>query len=223
MDSSELIIRPTPNGRDILIVGAGVGLTAGLSMALWAILTSVWHGLGLLASFEMIGATFLGPDATPHGWVSALYGVVVHSATAAAFGVLFAALVPPTASSHFATKAGLAFALAILLAMTFVVTPIVNPVLRHGVDAIPKSWIIQHAIFGLSIGLLPRYWRYYYAEGVHVQLERGSASLVRPPQLAPRRTLTAFPRIARARAALKRAEIFGLPKGFLRRTRRAAS
>ena len=84
MKTNELIIQPLPTNRDTLIVGAVAGLTAGLAMAFWGILTSISHGLDLLASFEMIGATFLGPDATEAGLGMTLYGVTLHAAASAA-------------------------------------------------------------------------------------------------------------------------------------------
>jgi hypothetical protein len=206
-----MIVRPAASTRDIAIVGAAAGLTAGLLMAMWATLTSIWHGVGLLASFELIGATFAGDSAAPAGIWSALYGIVLHAATSAGLGVLFAAFLPANASSRFAAVAGLGFALAILVTMTFVVTPLVNPVLREAVDTIPKSWVIQHAIFGLMLGLVPAYWRFYTDDSVRVRMVQASrrAIVVRRSQLPAPRSLTIVPRAKRARTRLNRAELFG--------------
>ncbi len=166
MDTSEVITQQASNAtRDTLIVGAAAGLTAGLAMAMWAMLTSVWHGVDILASFQAIGATFMGPNATDATFAMTVYGVLVHGVTSAALGVVFVALLPPTCSCRYACAAGLGFGLAILLAMTFVLTPAVNPVLRHAVAAIPKSWMIQHAIFGAVLAVVPVYWKYYREEG----------------------------------------------------------
>ena len=166
MNTSELNTQLAPHAtRDTLIVGAAAGLTAGLTMALWAMLTSVWHGLDLTASFQTIGATFMGPNATHGSLATATYGVLVHLVTSAALGVLFVALLPPTCTPRFACAAGLGFGLAVLLAMTYVLTPAVNPVMRHAVAAIPKSWVIQHAIFGATLAVVPVYWRLYREEG----------------------------------------------------------
>ena len=134
-------------------------------MAMWAILTSIWHGVDMLAPFESIGATFMGPNATHATLAMTAYGMLVHGVMSAALGVVFVALLPPTCSCGFSCAAGLGFGFAVLLAMTYVVTPAVNPVMRHAVGAIPKSWIIQHAIFGAMMAAVPVYWRFYREEG----------------------------------------------------------
>jgi hypothetical protein len=180
-------------------------------MAMWATLTSVWHGVGLLSSFELIGATFGGSGAAPTGFLAAMYGMFVHGVTAAGLGILFTALLPSCATCRYATWAGLGFALAVLLAMTFVITPATNPVLRDAIDAIPRSWVIQHALFGVTLGIVPIYWQYYHSEGVSVRMAQVArkALVVRRPTLPVPRPVTSYPRIKRARAMLRRAELFG--------------
>ena len=185
MDTKELIIQPLPTNRDTVIVGAVAGLTAGLAMALWGILTSISHGLDLLASFQMIGATFLGPNATEPGLGMTLYGVVLHAAASAAFGILFTMFLPQNSTPKFASSAGLGFGMAILLVMTFVVTPIINPVLRHTVESLPKSWVIQHALFGLTLGIVPMLWRMYRDEGIRVRWRDHGALVVRRRDALP--------------------------------------
>ncbi len=184
MDTSELIIRPTPSNRDIMIVGSAAGITAGIAMAMCAALTSVWHGVGLLSSFEMVGATFTGATTVPAGLGSAFYGLLLHAVTAAGLGILFTAFLPFAATTRFATGAGLGFGAAVLIAMTFVVTPIVNPALRDGLNAIPKSWVIQHLIFGATLGVVPSFWSWCLSESVRVRIVQPSrrALLVRRPQ-----------------------------------------
>lgn len=208
----EEVSQATCTTRDIAIVGAAAGLTAGVVMATWAVLTSVWHGLGLMASFESIGATFLGPNATNYGLFSILYGMLVHGLTAAALGVFFCALLPPNATSGHATAAGLGFGVAVLLAMTFIITPVANPVLRHTVSSIPKSWVIQHILFGITLGLVPGYWR-IYRDAVRDRLESHPfAVMIRPARLPAPPRVASHPRIARARVALRRAELMGPPR-----------
>jgi hypothetical protein len=175
LDTSELIIHPVSRNRDTLIVGAAVGLTAGLAMAFWGMLTSVYHGVGLLSFFDMIGATFLGADPSFEGAGRIAYGVLLHAGFSAGLGVLFTALLPQTASHGYATAAGLGFGLAILLAMTYVITPAVNPFLRETVSWLPKSWIIQHALFGLTLGYAPIFWRLYHEDEVRVRIRGGHA------------------------------------------------
>jgi hypothetical protein len=178
-------------------------------MAMWAVLTSVWHGLGLMASFESIGATFLGPNATNYGLFSILYGMLIHGLTAAALGILFCALLPPNATSGYATAVGLGFGVAVLLAMTFIITPVANPVLRHTVSSIPKSWAIQHILFGITLGLVPGFWR-IYRDDVRDRIESHPFAVVmRPSQLPAPPRVASYPRITRARVALRRAELMG--------------
>lgn len=219
MDTSEVITQQSAcTTRDTLIVGAVAGLTAGIGMAMWAMLTSIWHGVDILAPFETIGATFMGPNATHATFAMTAYGMLIHGAMSAALGVLFVALLPPTSSCRFACAAGLGFGLAVLLAMTYVVTPAVNPVMRHAVQAIPKSWIIQHAIFGAMMALVPVYWRYYREEKDHVSaalsltIYANRASLVRQARgevVAPH-PIAKLP--AARRRPLKHVEVFGLKR-----------
>lgn len=223
MTTSELIIQPTPTNRDILIVGAAAGLMAGIAMGMWAMLTSVWHGVGLLSSFEMIGASFTGATTAPAGLGSAFYGLLLHAGTAAGLGILFTAFLPFSATTRFATAAGLGFGAVVLIAMTLVVTPLVNPALRDGVNAIPKSWVIQHLIFGLTLGVVPNFWRWYERESVRVRIVQESrrAVVVRRAQLPALPPVVSFPRITRARTALRRVDIFGVPRKGSRATPRA--
>lgn len=219
MDTSEVITQQSAcTTRDTLIVGAAAGLTAGIGMAMWAMLTSVWHGVDILAPFETIGATFMGPNATHATFAMTAYGMLIHGVMSAALGALFVALLPPTCSCRFACAAGLGFGLAVLLAMTYVVTPAVNPVMRHAVAAIPKSWIIQHAIFGAMLAVVPVYWRYYREEkevvGDAVRLtvyankwalvRQGGAEVVAPHPVAKLPTARRRP--------LKHVEVFGLKR-----------
>ena len=214
MNTSELIIQQSPSNRDILIVGSAAGILAGIGMAMWAALTSVWHGVDLLSSFEMIGATFTGHTMTPTGLGSAFYGVVVHAATSAGLGILFTAFLPLSATTRFATRAGLLFGIAVLITMTFVVTPLVNPALHHGLNAIPKSWIIQHLIFGVTLGVVPSLWRWYVSDDLRVRIVQAGRKglVVRRPQLPALPPVAAFPRITRARTALRRSDILGDPR-----------
>ena len=213
MDTSELIIPSTPNNRDIMIVGSAAGITAGITMAMWAMLTSVWHGVDLSASFEMIGATFTGASSAPTGLGSAFYGLMLHAGMAAGLGILFTAFLPLSATTRFATRAGLAFGVGVLLAMTFVVTPLVNPALHQGLGAIPKSWTIQHLIFGATLGVVPSFWRWYLSENMRVRIVQAGrrAVVVRRAQLPAVPPVASFPRITRARTALRRADILGVP------------
>ncbi len=205
--------------RDTFIVGAAAGLTAGLAMAMWAILTSIWHGVDMLAPFEAIGATFMGPNATHATFAMTLYGILIHGVTSAALGVLFVALLPPTCSCRFACATGLGFGLAVLLAMTYVLIPAVNPVMRHAVVAIPKSWIIQHAVFGAMLAVVPLYWRIYREEGnevvpaLRLTVYANKWGLVRRPQrevVAPHPVAKLPTAATSPRRPLKHVEVFGL-------------
>jgi hypothetical protein len=218
VDTSEVITQQSAcTTRDTLIVGAAAGLTAGIGMAMWAMLTSIWHGVDILAPFEAIGATFMGPNATHATFAMTAYGMLIHGVMSAALGALFVALLPPTCSCRFACAAGLGFGLAILLAMTYVVTPAVNPVMRHAVAAIPKSWIIQHAIFGAMMAVVPVYWRYYRDENVSDALRltvyaKKWSSLVRQARgevVAPH-PVAKLP--TARRRPLKHGEVFGVKR-----------
>jgi hypothetical protein len=170
VQTSELIIQPATTSRDTVIVGAVAGIAAGVAMSFWAVLTSIWHGVGLLSSFELIGATFMGSGPVGTGLGMILYGFLVHTLMSAALGILFTLLLPKDISCRQACAGGVAYGLAVMLAMTFVITPIVNPVMREAVTLFPKSWLIQHALFGVALGLVPLLWRQCGDESVRVRM-----------------------------------------------------
>ena len=185
MQTSELIIQPATTTRDTVIVGAVAGIAAGVAMSFWAVLTSIWHGVGLLSSFELIGATFMGSGAVSTGLGMILYGFVVHTLMSAALGVLFTLLLPKTISCGQACAAGVAYGLAVMLAMTFVITPLVNPVMREAVTLLPKSWLIQHALFGVALGLVPLLWRQCGDEAVRVRVSSPAVNSLVTPRPVP--------------------------------------
>lgn len=165
METSEVISqKSTCPLSETAVVGAAAGLTAGVAMALWAMLTSIWHGVDILAPFEAIGATFMGPNATHATVLMTSFGVLLHAAVSAGLGVLFVALLPQKCSCGYACAAGIGFAIAVLLAMTYVLLPAVNPVMAHTVATTPRSWVIQHALFGAALAVVPAYWRFYREE-----------------------------------------------------------
>lgn len=212
MQTSELIIQPATTTRDTVIVGAVAGIAAGMAMSFWAVLTSIWHGVGLLSSFEVIGATFMGSGfAVSSGLGMILYGLVVHTLMSAALGVLFTLLLPKDISCRQACAAGVAYGLAVMLAMTFVITPIVNPVMREAVTLLPKSWLIQHALFGVALGLVPLLWRQCGDESVRVRMQ--------PPQVLVPQTGNplAFDRQALGKSPASGQSIRGAMRSLARR------
>jgi hypothetical protein len=235
VNTSEVIIEQQAapcTARDTFIIGAAAGLTAGLAMAMWAILTSIWHGVDILAPFEAMGATFMGPNATHATFAMTLYGMLIHGVMSVALGVLFVALLPPTCSCRFACAAGLGFGMAVLLATTYVIIPAVNPVMRHAVAAIPKSWIIQHALFGATLAVVPLYWRFYREEGngvvpaLRLTVYANKWGTVRPPlrDIVAPRPVSELPTGATSpRRPLKHVELFGLKENRTAARERNAS
>ncbi|MGQ0540162.1 MAG: hypothetical protein ACT4R6_14560 [Gemmatimonadaceae bacterium] len=166
----ESIILARPTERETLLAGTFAGLTGGAAMALWAVLTSVWHGMDILAPMRLIGTTFLGADAVASGFWTLLFGFFLHTAASATLGILFATLLPASTSSGVTTLGGVAFAAMVFIAMTYVIVPAVSPVMHEAIGMTPRSWVIQHALFGLSLAAIPSYRAAFARESVRVSI-----------------------------------------------------
>jgi hypothetical protein len=144
-----------PLAREIIIAGALAGILGGLLMAVWGAFATAAKSLGWLAVPQMIGATFMSPDALLHPIALAVWGTVLHLLVSAAWGILFASLVrretPPLAS----LIAGLAYAIGIFLLMAFVVVPVTNQVMADRTPMMLGNLFIMHLLFGVGVSIAP--------------------------------------------------------------------
>src|SRR4051812_13403306 len=118
-----------PLAGEIVVSGVSAGLIGGLLMAIWAAFATLAKGLGLFALPQMVGSTFLKPEAMLHPYATALWGTALHLLVACVWGVLFAALVRRETRPSAAFPAGLLYGTGIFLLMNFVVVPVTNQVM----------------------------------------------------------------------------------------------
>ena len=142
--------------HDILVSGIASGLLGGLAMGFFLILSASMNGMKPLHPLDVIGATFAGsavPESGASGSVA--LGAVLHLATSAAYGVVFAAIVPRTLPLGCAMVVGAGYAFFLLGIMTSCVVPAVNPLFRTEMQPIGGSWVIAQALYGSFLCLAP--------------------------------------------------------------------
>lgn len=153
-------ISPRPIPRDSLWQGGALtGITAGLIMALIAMIFGYVMGMDFWLLPKMIAATFLGADALTGGVGSVILGLIVHLVVAAAYGILFAFLTPRITSPSSDFGLGIAYGVIIWAVMTFIVLPLFNDLMRERVALIPFTWFINHLVFGASLAMTPYFER----------------------------------------------------------------
>jgi hypothetical protein len=156
--------------RDILEAGTFAGVLAGLGMAVWLATFGLFTGLGGLTPLKLIGGTLYRHSALEEGMGPAFWGLVLHLAVAAAFGVLYAAIMASRRQDPLAEVAGaIVYGLLVWIVMTFAVLPLVDPFMRSRVTGFSTAWFGAHVVYGATLGILPQVRR------ALPQLRRGEA------------------------------------------------
>jgi hypothetical protein len=164
--------------HELLLSGVVSGVLGGVAMLVVAGIAAALQDVDPLRPLEIMGETFLGPDALERGAKIALGGLL-HLVVAAALGVLFAALAPREYAPGSAMGLGVGFGLFTAGLMMTALVPWVNPGFREGIQVIGGSWVVAHAVFGLVVGAAPALRRRLSAPAA------GAASPVRAPGAAP--------------------------------------
>ena len=151
---SEVAVVQQVSVGDTLYAGAIAGSVGGVLFLIFAMGIAVLNGVDILSPLRLVGATFIGAGALEGGAGVILYGSLLHTATAVAWGVLFAAILPRDVPLSAATIAGLVYGLLVMLVMLYVVLPIANPVMREAVDG-TTAFSIEHLIYGGALALVP--------------------------------------------------------------------
>jgi hypothetical protein len=141
--------------HDVLTAGILCGVAGGVTMIGVAAISATEQGLSALHSLEVIGASLVGPEALG-GAGKIAFGAVLHLLTSAAFGIVFASILPRDFPAASAIGAGVGYALFALMFMMILVVPWANPGFRWGMQAIGGSWVVGHAVFGVALGAAPR-------------------------------------------------------------------
>jgi hypothetical protein len=139
----------------VLEGGMVAGLIGGFLVALWSMASAAAAGYGFLFPFNLIGATFNGPEALVGGTGVMLWGLSVHLTASVVFGILYAFMVKPDMQNTTSLLGGVIYGMVIAGLMTYVVLPWANPVLHVRVSMMPSSWFFIHALFGLGVASAP--------------------------------------------------------------------
>lgn len=135
--------------------GVLAGIVGAVLKVGFMVVAAVVHGKPPLQPLRPLGATFRGEDAVLGGPGSFLYGLAVLVLVSAAFGLLFAALLPPDYEPAGTAMIGMGYGLFLMAVLTSSVLPEVNPLLRARMPALGGSWVLAAAIWGAALGFVP--------------------------------------------------------------------
>ena len=136
--------------------GFEAGLAGGVVMAAWMMLAALVDGMDPLSPLRPLGQTFASasPQDAESGAGALVFGLALHLLFSGAIGVLFAALLPADLEPRFASVMAVSFAFAVMGTMTSTVLPAVNPSLREAMPALGGSWVLAHAAYGATVGVV---------------------------------------------------------------------
>ena len=136
----------------VLSAGAVAGILAGSAMAICLMLIAMIAGEGFWLPLKKISVTLLGESAIQNSvfelW-PVMAGIMIHFATAIAFGIVFAFIEERRQSYSSAVRAGIIYGLNVWIIMQFLVLPAINPVVA-GMPYLQLA--ILHIIFGGTLG-----------------------------------------------------------------------
>ncbi len=163
----------------MLASGILCGIVGGVAMVGVAMIAAKWQGVGAVHPLQVIGESFVGPEAFDSIAAKIAFGALIHLVTSLAFCILFAAIVPRDFAMASAIGVGVGSALFTLMFMMSVVVPWANPGFRRGMQDIGGTWVIAHAVFGVALGMTPAFRRWLAREG-------GGASIPEAEWVRPR-------------------------------------
>lgn len=146
--------------NEAIKAGAVAGITAGIIMALFAMIRSYMMGMGFWLPVKQIAALIFGVDAILGGFGVLLTGLVIHVLTSAVLGAVFGVLIGDRARSvSNSAVGGLLFGAVVWFVMSFLVLPWANPVMDARTELMPIEWFLYHLVFGLFLFTTPFYLR----------------------------------------------------------------
>jgi hypothetical protein len=158
-----------------LLRGAAAGIVAAVVMGMYAMIASLYHDTGFFTPLYHIASSVGSPAAMMDSMKAAtagdsvffaggpaLLGAFVHMMVGAVAGIAFVALASLRHVGRTATVfAGLVFGLMVMLVNILVVLPVTarvlgggDPIADMGAIAGWLTFTVEHALFGLVLGLL---------------------------------------------------------------------
>jgi hypothetical protein len=147
-------LRDALKRHDVLSSGALCGIAGGAAMVGVSAISATSEGLPATHALQVIGESFVGPEALA-GAAKLAFGAIVHLVASVALGILCASIIPRDFPGASAIGAGVGFGLFALMFMMILVVPWANPGFRWGMQAVGGSWVIAHAVFGVALGMAP--------------------------------------------------------------------
>jgi hypothetical protein len=146
--------RDVVRSHEVVAFGILTGIAGGVAMLAIAMLGAMLEDVPVLHPLEVIGESFVGPEAL-EGAAKVAFGALVHLATSAALGILLAAILPRDFPGASALGVGVGFALFTLMFMMPAVVPWANPGFRGAMQDLGGTWVLAHAAYGLVVGTGP--------------------------------------------------------------------
>lgn len=150
------------SAKEIIEAGISAGLIGGLVMMLFAMIKSATSGLGFWLPLKLVAGAFYGPEVIIGGAGITLLGLTLHFFTAAAWGVVFSAVVSRRLRAVPAVLAGMLYGTLVWAIMTWLVIPWLNPVQYQRADVISAWWFGYHLAYGVGVSLAPALRRRLY-------------------------------------------------------------
>jgi hypothetical protein len=140
--------------RDRWAAGVAAGLLAAVAMMAFMAAVAAVDG-SPLDPLRAVGTSFRGSDPSTAGPLPVLWGIVLHLAAGAAFGVAFMAVAPRATTAAAGTVLGAGYAIVVMALVLPFIVPAVAPGLHARMSAHGGAWVIAHALFGAVAGLGP--------------------------------------------------------------------
>jgi hypothetical protein len=140
--------------RDRWAAGVAVGLLAAVAMMAFMAAVAAIDG-SALDPLRAVGTSFRGTDPSTAGPLPVLWGIVLHLAVGAAFGLAFIAVAPRETTGPAGAVLGAGYAIVVMAFVLPFVVPALAPALHERMPAHGGAWVIAHALFGAVAGLGP--------------------------------------------------------------------
>jgi hypothetical protein len=164
-------VRDAMKHHEVIAAGILSGVAGGITMMAVLVLAAAAQGIAPLHPLMVVGETFIGPEALDAVAAKVAFGAFVHVLTSAAFGVVFAGIVPRDFRMGCAMGLGAGTALFAMGFMMSTIVPWANPGFRAASQVIGGSWVLAHAVFGVTLGIAPPLRRWISRAASHTAVE----------------------------------------------------
>jgi hypothetical protein len=168
--------------HEVLAAGGLSGVLGGIAMMAAAMVGAATQDLSPEYPLAIIGDTFAGSEGGAAA--RAAIGAAIHLVISAGVGVVFAAIVAPDFPTGCAMGLGAGLTLFFLGFMMYAVVPWANPDFREASHVIGGTWVIAHAVFGVSLGVAPPLRRWIRRDASEAA-SRGAALVSPAAPVAP--------------------------------------